>query len=271
MNSSSRTRPLWMATLLSLSLVISACASSGRATSASKAGSASPAGASANKAQAAPTTLDGIYYSATSILTFKAGTWTRNVPAMDGRFTVSANRLLLSSEGCSGQGTYTWALTGEVLTLTKVRDSCQSRDVLFASLEKWGVVHQWGENLENGDGLLLADNQHVANFHGQLDVTGRSKAAIEVSLTITSGLIFSPTVLIGTPGQSVALTISNPAKKTTENIQHNFKLDELGVLAEVPFGQSTTVTVTFPKSGGLRFYCAYHARFNQQGELLVSP
>jgi plastocyanin len=267
MDSSLRTRGLSIAALLCLSLAISSCSSSSRRTSGKPRSSTVQ---SAKVASARATPLDGMYYSATSILSFKAGSWNRNLPAMNGRFMVSADRLLLSSDGCSGRGTYTWALTDEVLTLTKLKDSCQSRDVQFSSLEKWGVVHQWGGDLKDGQGLLLADKQHVANYQGQTDVSGLSQAAIEASLTNTSGLIFSPTVLIGTPGQSITLTISNPKRKDTEDAGHNFKINELGISEEVAYGQSRTVTVTFPKAGGLRFYCGYHARFNQQGELLVS-
>lgn len=270
MNSSPRALRISGAALLGLSLVISACSSSsGRTTSAGKPRSSGAPSATAASAPATP--LDGMYYSATSILTFKAGSWTRNLPAMDGRFSVSGDRLVLSGQaGCPGEGTYGWALMEEVLTLTKVQDPCSARDVQFPSLEKWGVVHMWGGDLKNGQGLLLADGQHVANYQGQQDVSGKAEAAIDVSLTNTSGLMFSPTVLVGTPGQSITLTISNPKKKTTENAGHNFKIDELGISTEVAFGESTTVIVRFPKSGGLRFYCGYHARFNQQGELLVS-
>lgn len=270
MKSSPRAPKLWVAALVGMSLVISACSSSGnQAGSSPRSGSSPRTRSSAGEAQAAPTAVDGMYFSATSILSFNAGSWTRSLPPMNGRFTISADRLLLSSSGCSGEGAYTWALTDDALTLTKVQDPCPTRDVQFSSLEKWAVLHSWGETLENGQGLLLADGRHVANYQGRLDVTGNAKAAIEVSLTNTSGLIFSPTVLLGTPGQSITLTISNPVKKTTENAGHNFKIDELGISEEVAYGQSTTVTVTFPKSGGLRFYCGYHARYNQQGELLV--
>jgi plastocyanin len=67
------------------------------------------------------------------------------------------------------------------------------------------------------------------------------------------------------------LTIQNPDGKGTENTQHNFNIDELGISdLEVPYGEEQVVSVEFPESGGLRFYCAYHARFGQQGELLVA-
>jgi plastocyanin len=76
-------------------------------------------------------------------------------------------------------------------------------------------------------------------------------------------------VLIGSPGQSITLTISNPRRDDTENVGHNFRIDELGIAAEVGYGQFAVVTLTFPQSGSLRFYCGYHAKVNQQGEIIV--
>jgi plastocyanin len=215
------------------------------------------------------TPIDGMYFSAASILSFKEGVWTRNLPAMEGTFTVSGDQLVLRQQDCPGDGTYTWKVADDVLALTKVKEACSQRDVQFLSSEKWGVAHQLGEKLKKGQGLLLDDGQHVANYQGQLDVTGKAAADMQVSLTNTSGLIFSPTVLLGSPGQVITLTITNPKRADTENFVHNFKIDELGISAEVAFEGSAVVTLTFPQSGGLRFYCGYHARFNQQGEILV--
>ena len=261
--------PRWVVSLTAgLALLAGACSSSSSAPR-----SAPPTEAAGTteppKASGMPTPIDGMYYSAASILSFKEGVWTRNLPAMEGTFTVSRDELVLNQQDCPGDGTYTWKLADDVLALTKATDACAQRDVQFLSSEKWGVVHELGERLKNGQGLLLFDGGHVANYHGQLDVAGETEASMEVSLTNTSGLIFSPTVLIGSPGQTITLTITNPKRPDTESFPHNFKIDELGISAEVAFEGSAVVTVTFPQSGGLRFYCGYHARFNQQGEVLV--
>jgi plastocyanin len=250
-----------------LSIVAAACSSASGTPPAAHA--PKPVARPSTPTAGPPTAVDGMYYSAASILSFRGGLWTRNLPAMEGTFMVTGDQLVLTQSDCPGAGTYSWSLEADVLTLTKVQDACAQRDVQFASSEKWGVVHELGKELKNGQGLLLDDGQHVANYHGQLDVTARTTADVEVSLTNTSGLIFSPTVLIGSPGQTITLTITNPRRPDTERLQHNFKIDELGISAEVPFGESAVVTLTFPQSGGLRFYCGYHARFNQQGEVLV--
>ena len=220
----------------------------------------------------APTPIDGTYAAGEYILRLEGGRWSMNFPARDGLFRVSEDELILSNEeGCPGQGTYAWTLENDELVLNKVEELCALRDVRFPSMQKWFVVKTLDEQLGSGDKLMLADGQHVANYLGEEDVTGRSEVTLKVSTTSRKGLVFSPTVLIGSPGQSITLTIQNPDGKGTENSQHNFNIDELGISQlEVPYGDAQTVSVEFPTSGGLRFYCAYHARFGQQGELLVA-
>jgi plastocyanin len=221
--------------------------------------------------QSASTPLDGVYASGEYILRLDAGEWSVNQPPRAGEFTVSGDRLVLfNEEGCPGEGTYGWTLEGDELTLAKVEDLCADRNVRFPSLQKWATVHLWDQPISRGDGLLLSDGEHVANYDGREDVSGLADATISVS-TNRFGLVFSPTVLIGTPGQTLRLTIQNPIGKGTERTPHNFNMDDLGIEhLEVPYGEATSVTVTFPASGGLRFYCAYHLRFGQQGELLVA-
>lgn len=222
--------------------------------------------------QSAPTPLDGLYASGEYILQLDAGQWSVNEPPRAGDFTVSGDRLVLfNEEGCPGEGTYEWTLEGDELTLSKVEDLCAARNVRFPSIQKWAAVHLWDQPISRGDGLLLSDGGHVANYHGREDVSGLADATISVSTTVRFGLVFSPTVLIGTPGQTLRLTIRNPTGKGTARNQHNFNIDELGIEhLEVPYGEEQFVTVTFPASGGLRFYCAYHVRFGQQGELRVA-
>src|SRR5206468_2237452 len=79
----------------------------------------------ASSASGAPSPIDGMYSSGTSILTLKGGRWTRTLPDMAGTFNLSGNDLQLSDQpGCPGQGTYGWRLADDLLTLTKVREAC---------------------------------------------------------------------------------------------------------------------------------------------------
>jgi plastocyanin len=255
----------------SVALITGACSSSSTGLGSTPSTKGANAGTQhASRTPGIATAIDGLFSSGGSLLTFKEGTWTRTLPDMAGIFSVSGNELVLSGQtGCTGEGTYTWSLAGEVITLTKVNETCPQRDGQFISVEKWRAVHLLGESLRNGQALLLADGQHVATYHGQLDVTGRSDVSMEASLSAKGGVVFSPTVLIGSPGQAITLTISNPRRDDTENVGHNFRIDELGIAAEVGYGQSAVVRLTFPQSGSLRFYCGYHAKVNQQGEILV--
>jgi plastocyanin len=250
-----------------LCLVVAACSSQ----SSPSAQQSNDAQQGAAEPEGLPTPLDGTYASGEYILRLNAGKWSVNLPARDGDFRIEEDELILYNEdGCPGVGTYGWALEDEVLTLSKVEDLCVQRDVRFPSVQKWSAVTTLGEPIEAGDGLLLFDEQHVANYFGEEDVIGRAETIVEVSTTTRYGLVFSPTVLIGSPGQTIVLTLKNPDRKGTANEQHNFNIDELGIShVEVPYGEEAVVTITFPDSGGLRFYCAYHVRFGQQGELLV--
>lgn len=256
---------LWWRTAVVFWLVAAAACSSPAAP-----GSGPPGDGAAEPRPATP--LDGTYSSGEYILRLQEGRWSVNQPPRAGEFIVSGDQLILSNEeGCPGEGTYTWTLEGEVLTLAKVEDLCAARNVRFPSIQKWSILYTWGEPLEIGDHLLLSDGLHAANYHGQEDITGQTEATLEVSTTSSSGVVFSPTVLIGSPGQTIQLTIRNPDRRGTERQQHNFNIDELGIVkVEVPYGEEVAITVSFPESGGLRFYCAYHVRFGQQGELLVA-
>jgi plastocyanin len=265
-------RRWFVGVVASVALITGACSTSSTDLSSAPSTKGGNAGGAQQPSRSSgiPTAIDGMFSSGGSLLTFKEGAWTRTLPDMAGIFSVSGDELVLSGQaGCPGDGTYTWSLAGEVITLTKVKETCPQRDGQFISEENWRAVHLFGESLRNGQTLLLADGQHVATYHGQLDVTGRTDVSMEASLSAKGGVVFSPTVLIGSPGQSITLTISNPRRDDTENVGHNFRIDELGIAAEVAYGQSAVVTLTFPQSGSLRFYCGYHAKVNQQGEILV--
>lgn len=218
-----------------------------------------------------PTPVDGTYASGEYILRLDAGRWSVNFPPREGDFRVTGDQLVLyNEEGCPGDGTYDWAFEDDHLVLTKVEDRCVARNVRFPSVWKWATAATFGEPIDRGDPLVLSDGQHVANYLGDEDVTGRSDASIDVMTTSRFGLVFSPTVLIGSPGQTLTLTLRNPEGPNTEDQQHNFNVDELGIShVELPYGGEQEVTVTLPDSGALRFYCAYHFRFGQQGEFLI--
>ena len=218
-----------------------------------------------------PTPVDGTYASGEYILQLDAGRWSVNFPPREGDFRLNGDQLVLYNEdGCPGEGTYDWTFEDDELVLTKVQDLCVARNVRFPSVWKWSAAATFGESIDRGDPIVLSDGEHVGNYMGDEDVTGRSEATIDVMTTSRFGLVLSPTILVGSPGQTLTITLRNPETQNTENQQHNFNIDELGVShVELPYGGEETVTVTLPESGALRFYCDYHYRFGQQGEFLI--
>lgn len=64
---------------------------------------------------------------------------------------------------------------------------------------------------------------------------------------------FKPNVLRAPPGTRVALQLSNRGGSL-----HNFSLPEQALDQELPSGASVQVSVVFPASGQVLFFCKYH-------------
>jgi len=102
-----------------------------------------------------------------------------------------------------------------------------------------------------------------ANDHGAEDVTGRS--SFEVEANNDDGFYFKPTVLTGSANQSITLEIKNEGTTL-----HNFSIDAQHVNVTIDPGASHEVTVTFPASGTVEFYCSIHRSLGMAGELEVA-
>ena len=112
-------------------------------------------------------------------------------------------------------------------------------------------------------GTLSLPGGITANNHGSASVTGGA-AQIEAS-NAGSSYFFTPTVLKGSPGQKLTVTVKNSG-----DTEHNFSIDAAGVNKNLQPGQSATVTVTLPGSGALVFYCAFHKSLGMAGEFTTS-
>jgi len=99
-----------------------------------------------------------------------------------------------------------------------------------------------------------------ANDHGSKDVSGGASADVEMD-----NFYFEPTVLTGTAGQQITINLSNHGSAT-----HNFTLTDQSVDTDVQPGASGSVTVTFPQSGILEFFCKFHKTLGMVGELSAS-
>ena len=76
--------------------------------------------------------------------------------------------------------------------------------------------------------------------------------------------VFVPSVLRGTPGQTVSVKLDN-----TGTQEHNFSIAAQKVDTDVEPGESATVKITFPASGTLEFECEYHKALGMTGSLEV--
>ena len=115
-----------------------------------------------------------------------------------------------------------------------------------------------GSNAPKAGTRIGLGGQTVVN-HGTIDVGGQTAADVRVS-----DYYFDPTVLSGSGGQSVTITIANG----TRNV-HNFSLPLQQIDQDVGPGQSVKVTVTFPANGQLVFFCKYHRARGMLGELFA--
>jgi plastocyanin len=97
----------------------------------------------------------------------------------------------------------------------------------------------------------------TANDHGTKDVTGSDEVDMELD-----DYYFGPTVLTGRPGQKVTIKLENEGSE-----EHNFSIDAQKVDQDVESGEDATVTVTFPTSGTVSFYCTYHKALGMAGGL----
>ena len=94
-----------------------------------------------------------------------------------------------------------------------------------------------------------------ANDHGSKNVSGEAEVELD-------DFYFEPTVLRGKPGSQVKLELRNEG-----STEHNFSIDSQSIDQDVEGGEDAKVTVTFPKSGQLSFYCKYHKDMGMAGAL----
>jgi plastocyanin len=112
---------------------------------------------------------------------------------------------------------------------------------------------------EKSSGTLTI-NGEKANDHGTKDFSGQTEADVEMD----DEFYFEPTVLKGAAGQTLSIKLENGGK-----LPHNFTLEAQSINQDVQPGQDATVSVTFPQSGILEFFCRFHRSSGMIGELSV--
>jgi plastocyanin len=106
----------------------------------------------------------------------------------------------------------------------------------------------------------LTINGEEANDHGTKDVSGLDETDVELD----DEFYFEPTVLKGTPGQQIKLDLENSG-----SLDHNFSLEDQNISQDVAPQDKQEVSVTFPQSGILEFFCRFHRSSGMIGELSV--
>ena len=109
------------------------------------------------------------------------------------------------------------------------------------------------------EGGTITVGGESANDHGTKDVSGESELDLELD-----DFYFEPTVLSGTAGQKVTIGLENEGA-----VEHNFSLSDQAIDQDVEAGEKAQVTVTFPDSGTLVFFCKYHESMGMRGALQV--
>lgn len=97
------------------------------------------------------------------------------------------------------------------------------------------------------------------NKHGSATVTG-STLKLEAD-----NFYFEPSVIRGTPGQKVTLTLENSSATA-----HNFTVKSQHVDVDLDPHATKTAVVTIPASGYVSFYCEYHQSEGMAGVLQAS-
>src|SRR5262245_33998323 len=120
------------------------------------------------------------------------------------------------------------------------------------------VAASCGGGDEEG-GTITVDGEK-ANDHGSQDVSDESELDLELD-----DFYFDPTVLTGTAGETLTLHLENEG-----STEHNFSVTDQGLDQDVEDGGNADVTVTFPDSGSLVFFCKYHQNMGMRGALEVA-
>ena len=111
----------------------------------------------------------------------------------------------------------------------------------------------------------------ILNARYASSVSVKQKGRVEIDIkALALGPAFSPTVITGTPGQTLRVTVFQ-TDDASAGFQHNFSIDTLGINRDIPQGpgHSITVSVVLPTSGLLVFYCKYHTTESHAGAFVV--
>jgi plastocyanin len=117
------------------------------------------------------------------------------------------------------------------------------------------------DNGDEGEGGSTTIGGMTAELHGTKDVSGET-GKVEIEMYDD---YFEPTILKGTPGQTVTLELKNEGENP-----HTLTISDQNVDQEVQPGDEAEADVTFPETGELTFVCRFHESNGMVGALEVS-
>ena len=107
--------------------------------------------------------------------------------------------------------------------------------------------------------LLTACGSTSAGTGGSSD-----PGTVQVSMN-AQNVRFDPAIITATPGQKIALTLSNH-----DGFKHNFTVTELGVNQDIDPGKTLTFVFTTKGSADIGYFCEYHKSKGMVGTLNLS-
>jgi hypothetical protein len=99
-------------------------------------------------------------------------------------------------------------------------------------------------------------------YEGTEDVRNQQVVTLTAGRVVDGQPFYAPTILEGSPNQQVVLRISN-----TTPTRHNFTLEAEQISTSIPEGATVDITVQFPITGALIFYCSIHGNDHHGGGL----
>jgi plastocyanin len=119
----------------------------------------------------------------------------------------------------------------------------------------------YGSSDEGDEGGSTTIGGMSAELHGTKDVSGET-GKVEIEMYDD---YFEPTILKGTPGQTVTLELKNEGENP-----HTLTISDQNIDQEVQPADEAEADVTFPETGELTFVCRFHENKGMVGALEVS-
>ena len=171
-----------------------------------------------------------------------------------------------SGHGMMGIATGTAAGPGRATGATSAGQgsglfACRSASGTAAGYDGYGPgrFRRGGLAPEQLEPNAITIDGHPANFHGTRRVTSGQPLEMEMDNDY-----FSPTVLKGRPGARLTIDLKNDGSRI-----HNFSIPSQHLDVNCGVRATGTVTVTFPPSGVLSFFCTYGRSSGMRGALSV--